>query len=98
MLNPESIVEVLGGYKTLGKTPNSYLELSDMIVEGLPSESVFYVQDQLNIGDEEYSSSLVVSKGWLKRHRKTPVARISTDISNRHYDGGKNFSYRHATP
>ena len=83
MLANSDITNALGGRKVLKKSVESSLEVSDMIAAGLPSESAFFLQNLLNLGDLEYSSMLGVSTKTLSRHRQVPVSHLAVEISDR---------------
>lgn len=85
MLAINEISKALGGSKVLGSNVVSSLDFSDLIQEGLPSQSVFILQNLLALNDEEYSSTLGVSLKWLGRYRKTPRDHLDTSISDRLY-------------
>ncbi len=85
MLAVTKISNALGGNKVLGGNIVSPLDFSDLIQEGLPSQSVFILQKLLALTDEEYSSTLGVSLKWLGRYRKTPRDHLDTNVSDRLY-------------
>ena len=85
MLATNEISTALGGRKILGKKIDSPLAFSDIINEGLPSASVFFLQNLLQLSDEEFSSTLGVSSKWLSRYRKTPKAHLTVDVSDKLY-------------
>jgi putative toxin-antitoxin system antitoxin component (TIGR02293 family) len=83
MLAEKDITDALGGTKLLGKQANTILELADMIQQGLPTQSVFYLQKQMALGDDDYSSTLGVSVKWLGRYRKAPRQHLDANVSDR---------------
>lgn len=83
MLGFIEITNALGGSKMLGKKVESSLDIVDIVQQGLPSKAVFYLQNALGLGDEEYASALGVSSKWLVRNRKTPKLHLGVDISDR---------------
>lgn len=83
MLAEKDITDALGGVKLLGKQANTILDLADMIQRGLPTQSVFYLQKQMELGDDDYSSTLGVSVKWLGRHRKAPRQHLDANVSDR---------------
>lgn len=85
MLAENLITEALGGSKLLGKKAESLLDFADLIQQGFPSKSVFFLQKQLGLGDDEYSSTLGVSSKWLGRYRKTPLKHLDAHVSDRLY-------------
>ena len=85
MLTEKDITDALGGPKLLGKQAKTVLDLADLIQRGFPTQSVFYLQKQLALGDEDYSSTLGVSTKWLVRHRKVPRQHLDANVSDRLY-------------
>ncbi len=85
MLATNEITKALGGQRMLGKKVETSLDFADIIQQGLPSSSVFFLQKQLGLGDKEYSSTLGVSGKWLGRYRKTPRKHLDANISDRLY-------------
>ncbi len=85
MLAAKDITDALGGPKLLGKKTISALDLADLIQQGLPTESVFHLQQQMALGDDDYSSTLGVSIKWLGRHRKAPRQHLDANVSDRLY-------------
>jgi len=85
MLILKEITQALGGQRLLKKKVSSALDIVDMIQQGLPSQSVFFLQNDLNLADEEYARTLGVSSKWLGRHRKTPKDHLDVNISDRLY-------------
>lgn len=85
MLAANDITNALGGSKVLGKKIESSLDFADIIQQGLPSKSVFILQQLLALGDEEYSSILGVSSKWLSRYRKLPNKHLDANVSDRLY-------------
>lgn len=85
MLANSDITNALGGRKVLKKSVVSSLEISDMITAGLPSESAFFLQNLLHLGDAEYSSMLGVSTKTLSRHRQAPGSHLAIEVSDRLY-------------
>ncbi len=85
MLLEREIKKALGGSRLIQKKINSPLDFAEVIQEGLPSRSVFFLQKQLGLGDDEYSSTLGVSIKWLGRYRKTPRNHLGINVSDRLY-------------
>lgn len=85
MLAEQKISEALGGRKVLGKSIKTTFEFADIIKQGLPAGSVFFLQKQLNLGDKEYSATLGVSDKWLGRYRKESHKHLSTNMGDRLY-------------
>jgi len=85
MLAANEISDALGGSKVLGRKINSSFEFADAISEGLPSQTVFFLQNLLEAGDDEYSSTLGVSTKWLSRYRKTPKLHLGIEVSDKLY-------------
>ncbi len=79
MLAEKDITDALGGPKLLGKKAITVLDLADLIQQGLPTLSVFY------LGDDDYSSTLGVSAKWLVRYRKAPRQHLDPNVSDRLY-------------
>ncbi len=85
MLAEKEITDALGGPKLLGKKTKTILDLADLIQKGFPTQSVFFLQKQMALGDDDYSSTLGVSNKWLGRHRKTPRQHLDANVSDRLY-------------
>lgn len=85
MLAEHEITAALGGTKLLGKKIESPLDFADMIQEGLPSRSVFFLQKLMALGNEEYASTLGVSSRWLGRYRNMPQKHLDPNVSDRLY-------------
>lgn len=85
MLAAKNISQALGGDKLLGKTIKSSLDFDQIIQQGLPSKSVYFLQNLLGLSDEEYASTLGVSGRWLGRYRKTPQKHLDPNVSDRLY-------------
>ena len=83
MLTEKDITDALGGPKLLGKQARTVLDLADLIQQGFPSQSVFYLQKQMALGDDDYSSTLGVSIKWLGRYRKEPRQHLESNVSDR---------------
>lgn len=83
MLAEKDITDALGGPKLLGKQVKTVLDLADLIQQGLPTQSVFYLQKQMALGDDDYSSALGVSIKWLGRYRKVPRQHLDANVSDR---------------
>ncbi len=81
----KDITDALGGPKLLGKKTKTILDLADLIQKGLPTQSVFFLQKQMGLGDDDYSSTLGVSNKWLGRYRKTPRQHLDANVSDRLY-------------
>jgi len=85
MLALKDITQALGGQKLLGKKLESPLDVADLILQGLPSKSVFFLQKLLGLGDDEYAQTLGVSVKTLGRYRKEPKAHLDSNVSDRLY-------------
>lgn len=85
MLALKEITNALGGQKLLGKKVDSPLDVADLVLQGLPSKSVYFLQNRLGLADDEYAEALGVSTKWLIRNRKTPKAHLDAHISDRLY-------------
>lgn len=85
MLAEQNISEALGGRKVLGKNIQTTIELADIIQQGLPGRSVFFLQKYLNLGDKEYSATLGVSDKWLRRHREESHKQLTKQMGDQLY-------------
>ncbi len=85
MLAEKDITDILGGPKLLGKQAKTALDLADLIQQGFPTRSVFFLQKQMALGDDDYSSTLGVSIKWLGRYRKEPREHMDANVSDRLY-------------
>ncbi|MBL1260565.1 MAG: DUF2384 domain-containing protein [Thiotrichaceae bacterium] len=85
MLSEKHITDVLGGTRLLGKLALTSLDLADMIQKGLPTKSVFFLQKQMELTDDDYSVTLGVSTKWLGRYRKDPREHMDANVSDRLY-------------
>jgi len=85
MLAEKHITAALGGTRLLGKVARTPLDLADMIQKGLPTQSVFFLQKQMGLADDDYSLTLGVSSKWLGRHRKNPREHMDANVSDRLY-------------
>lgn len=85
MLTEKDITNALGGSKVLGKQTKSLLDISDMIEQGFPTKTVYFLQSKMALSDEDYSSMLGVTEKWLDSHRKKIRAHVDSNISNRIY-------------
>ncbi len=85
MLSEKDITDALGGPKLLGKQANTVLDLADLIQQGLPTQSVFHLQKEMALRDDDYAPTLGVSIKWLGRYRNTPRQHMDANVSDRLY-------------
>ncbi len=85
MISEQIITKVLGGPRILGARINSPLDMVDAIQLGLPSRSVFFLQEKISLTDKDYANTLGVSSKWLTRYRNKPCEHINANISDRLY-------------
>ena len=79
------IADSLGGSRLLGKGVETPLGAINVIRHGLPAQSAFFLQNRLDVGDQEFSTTLGVSVKWLSRHRKEPKKHLDANVSDRLY-------------
>lgn len=85
MVSEQVITKALGGSRILGYRISTPMDMIEAIQRGLPSRSVFFLQEKICLDDKDYSSTLGVSSKWLSRYRKKPSDHINTNISDRLY-------------
>jgi len=83
MTSLAALSKVLGGPQVLGRPVDTSLDIVDLVQQGLPSQSVFILQDYLNLNDKVYSKTLGVSDRWLLRYRDKPADHLKVDVSDR---------------
>jgi putative toxin-antitoxin system antitoxin component (TIGR02293 family) len=85
MVNEQIITKALGGTRILGVRITSPMEMIEAIQRGLPSKSVFFLQEKIRLDDKTYSNTLGVSSKWLSRYRNSPCDHINANVSDRLY-------------
>lgn len=78
-------LEVMGGTRVLGRRINSLVELSDLILSGLPRKAADVLRLRLRLSEKELARSLGVSPKTLQRQAKTESARLSSVQGDRLY-------------
>lgn len=66
----KKMVKYLGGRKSLGVTVGKESDLQDLVVQGIPKESVFKLQSLLDISDEKLADELDVTPRTVRRWRE----------------------------
>lgn len=84
-LNPELVAEILGGAKILRHPLRSPLDAHDMILKGLPAESLRYLLDNLLIIKMTASleNAVGMSLRTIQRLKKKPAKALSKEQSGR---------------
>lgn len=92
MFTEQSIVSVLGGRTSLGRTIKNRLDLDKLIREGFPYKAGSHVRDLLNLPLPVFAGIIEVSERTLARVRTSPNQRLSTVASDRLYRLARIFS------
>ncbi len=66
----KNMVKYLGGRKSLGVAVGNESDLQDLVVKGIPKESVFKLQSLLDISDEKLANELAVTPRTVRRWRE----------------------------
>ncbi|MCG3117879.1 MAG: DUF2384 domain-containing protein [Candidatus Manganitrophus sp. SA1] len=81
----KEVINLLGGERLLGKSIHNTFDLVDLIQEGFPTLTLFYVKECLSITDNDLALNLGISEKTLHRYRNS-VFHGSVFISHTHSD------------
>ncbi|MCX7961579.1 MAG: DUF2384 domain-containing protein [Burkholderiales bacterium] len=77
-----AVTEVLGGKKTLGARPKTFLDWQALILAGMPVESAEALKDGIAVADKSFAELIGISAKTLSRAR-AGKARLDPVASDR---------------
>jgi putative toxin-antitoxin system antitoxin component (TIGR02293 family) len=81
-MTSQSIADVLGGKKVLGRSIKSLTDLAELVREGLPASSVLVLAQKLDLGNAALSRKLGIPQRTMTR-RLSQHSRLSAAESDR---------------
>jgi putative toxin-antitoxin system antitoxin component (TIGR02293 family) len=81
-MTSQSIADVLGGKKVLGRSIKSLTDLAELVREGLPASSVLVLAEKLDLGNAALSRKLGIPQRTMTR-RLSQHSRLSAAESDR---------------
>lgn len=78
-------LDVMGGSPALGQQVHNQLELSELIMRGVPRKAALVVRARLNLTEQEFAHSLGISPRTLQRQARAVVKRLNPAQGDRLY-------------